>query len=97
MLITVKDDCPKAICRPLGSAEKPTALYFPSFRARIYDKVMTPNETIYLIHQNSDLLKVWRELSASQKRAVIKACETADEHDLEKIIEEVVDGQGRLF
>jgi hypothetical protein len=58
---------------------------------------MTPNETIYLINQNHGLLKAWRELSDSQKRAVIKACETAEESDLERIIEEIVEGQGRLF
>lgn len=58
---------------------------------------MTPNETIYFINQTPELLKAWRELSETQKRAVIKACETADESDLERIIEEVIDGQGRLF
>jgi len=58
---------------------------------------MTPNETIYFINQNSGLVKAWRELNDSQKRAVIKACETAEESDIERIIEEVVDGQRRLF
>jgi hypothetical protein len=58
---------------------------------------MTPNQTIYLINQNTEILKAWRELSDSQKRSVLKACETADESELERIIEEVVDGQGRLF
>jgi len=58
---------------------------------------MTPNETIYFINQNSNLVKVWRELTDTQKRAVIKACETAEESEIEKIIEEVVDGQRRLF
>ena len=58
---------------------------------------MTPNRTIYVIHLSPELLKTWRELSESQKRAVIKECETAEENDLEKIIEEVADGQRRLF
>lgn len=59
---------------------------------------MTPNETIYLINQNSELLKVWRELTDSQKRAVIKSCEEeTEENDIEGIIEEVIDGQRRLF
>lgn len=58
---------------------------------------MTPNETIYLINQKPELLKAWRELSETQKRMVIKACETAEESDLERIIEEAIDGQGRLF
>lgn len=58
---------------------------------------MTPNQTIYFINQNPELLKAWRELTDSQKRAVIKACEMAEESDLERIIEEVIDGQGRLF
>ena len=58
---------------------------------------MTPNETIYFINQNPELLKAWRELSEKQKRAVIKACETAEESDLARIIEEIIDGQRRLF
>jgi predicted Fe-S protein YdhL (DUF1289 family) len=58
---------------------------------------MTPNQTIYLINQNTEILKAWRELSDFQKRSVLKACETAEESELERIIEEVVDGQGRLF
>ena len=58
---------------------------------------MTPNETIYFINQNATLVKAWRELTDTQKRAVIKACETAEESEIEKIIEEVVDGQRRLF
>ena len=58
---------------------------------------MTPNQTIYLINQNSELLKTWRELSARQKKMVIEACLSADETELEKIIEEVALGQGRLF
>ncbi len=58
---------------------------------------MTPNEIIYLINQNAGLLKAWRELTDAQKRAVIKACETAEESDIEGIIEEIVDGQRRLF
>ena len=58
---------------------------------------MTPNETIYLINQNPRLLKAWRELSDQQKRMVVSACETAEESDIERIIEEVIDGQRRLF
>lgn len=58
---------------------------------------MTPNQTIYFINQNPELLKAWRELTDAQKRLVIKACETAEESDLGRIIEEVVDGQRRLF
>jgi len=58
---------------------------------------MTPNRTIYIIHQLPELLRTWRELSDSQKRAVIKECETAEESDLERIIEEIADGQRRLF
>ena len=58
---------------------------------------MTPNRIIYLINLAPGLTKAWRELSDSQKRAVIKECETAEENDLEKIIEEVADGQRRLF
>ena len=58
---------------------------------------MTPNETIYFINQNQELQKAWRELSEIQKRAVVKACETAEECDVERIIEEALDGQGRLF
>ena len=58
---------------------------------------MTPNETIYFINQNPELLKAWREFSETQKRALIKACATAEESDLERIIEEIIDGQGRLF
>ncbi len=58
---------------------------------------MTPNRTIYVIHQSPKLLKAWRELSESQKRAVIKDCETAEQSDVERIIEEIADGQRRLF
>jgi len=58
---------------------------------------MTANRIIYVINQSPELLKVWRELSESQKRAVIKACETEEESDIERIIEEVIDGQRRLF
>jgi hypothetical protein len=58
---------------------------------------MTPNRTIYLIHQSPDLLKLWRELSEKQKRAVLEACETAEENEIERIMEEIVDGQRRLF
>jgi len=58
---------------------------------------MSPNKVIYVIHQSPELLKAWRELSETQKRAVIKSCETAEESDVERIIEEVADGQRRLF
>jgi hypothetical protein len=58
---------------------------------------MSPNRTIYVIHQSPDLLKTWRELSDQQKRAVLSACETAEENELERIIEEILDGQRRLF
>ena len=60
-------------------------------------EVMTPNRTIYVINQSPELHKAWRELSESQKRAVIKDCETAEESDVERIIEEVAYGQRRLF
>jgi predicted Fe-S protein YdhL (DUF1289 family) len=59
---------------------------------------MTPNQTIYIIHQSPELLKAWRELSDFQKRAVIKECErTESEEEIEMIIEEIIDGQKRLF
>ena len=60
---------------------------------------MTPNKAIYFINQSDKLQKAWRELSEYQKREVIKSCETAeeDEAEIEKIIEEVVYGQRRLF
>jgi predicted Fe-S protein YdhL (DUF1289 family) len=58
---------------------------------------MTPNRTVYLINQTPELLKAWRELSETQKRAVLEVCETAEEGDVERIIKEVVDGQRRLF
>ena len=58
---------------------------------------MTSNRTIYVINQSPELLKAWRELSESQKRAVIKDCETAEESDVERIIEEISEGQRRLF
>ena len=58
---------------------------------------MTQNRTIYLIHHSPELLKAWRELSEKQKREVLKACETAEENEVEKIIIEVADGQRRLF
>ncbi len=58
---------------------------------------MTPTRIIYVINQSPELLKAWRELSEAQKRAVIKACETAEESDLERIIKEITDGQRRLF
>lgn len=58
---------------------------------------MTANRAIYVINLAPELLKAWRELSETQKRAVIKECETADETDVAKIIEEIADGQRRLF
>jgi hypothetical protein len=59
---------------------------------------MTPTRTIYLINQSAELLKAWRELSEAQKRAVIESCETAEEEsDIERIIQEVIYGQRRLF
>ncbi|MBS1793007.1 MAG: hypothetical protein JSS81_04090 [Acidobacteria bacterium] len=58
---------------------------------------MSPNRTIYLIHQSKELTKAWRELSAAQKREVLRECETAEENEIETIIAEVVDGQRRLF
>jgi predicted Fe-S protein YdhL (DUF1289 family) len=58
---------------------------------------MTPNRIIYVINQSPELLKAWRELSESQKRAVIKDCERAEESEVERIIEEIVEGQRRLF
>jgi len=58
---------------------------------------MTPNRTIYLIHQSTELTKVWRELSVEQKREVLKECETSNEDGIERIIAEIVDGQRRLF
>ena len=58
---------------------------------------MTPSKTIYFIHQSSELLKAWRELTEDQKRALLKECETAEESDIERIIEEIVYGQRRLF
>ena len=58
---------------------------------------MTPNRTIYVINQSPELLKAWRELSESQKRAVIKECEMLEESEVERIIEEISDGQRRLF
>lgn len=59
--------------------------------------MMTASRAIYLINQSPALLKAWRELDAAQKRAVIKACETAEETDIERILLEVADGQRRLF
>lgn len=58
---------------------------------------MTPNRAIYVINHAPQLLKAWRELSDAQKRVVVKECETAEESDVEKIIEEIADGQRRLF
>lgn len=58
---------------------------------------MTPNKTIYIINQSRDLTKVWRDLTETQKREVLKECETAEENEVELIITEVVEGQRRLF
>jgi hypothetical protein len=61
---------------------------------------MTPNNTIYVINQSPELLKIWRELSAPQKREVIKECERSDDackNEIEKIFEEVINKQRRLF
>jgi hypothetical protein len=58
---------------------------------------MTPGETIYYINQNSELKKAWRELTDVQKREVIDECATAEEGDVERIIEEVTCRQRRLF
>jgi hypothetical protein len=58
---------------------------------------MTANKTIYVIHHSPELLKIWRELSESQKREVIQECETADENEIEIIFDEVINRQRRLF
>ena len=58
---------------------------------------MTANRVIYLINQSPELTKAWRELDALKKRVVIEACRNAEECDVERIIEEVGDGQRRLF
>lgn len=59
---------------------------------------MTPNQTIYIINQSPELLKAWRELTEYQKRVVISECErTESEEEIEMIIEEIVEGQRRLF
>lgn len=58
---------------------------------------MTANRVIYLINQSPELLKAWRELDERKKRAVIEACRNAEESEVERIIEEVSDGQRRLF
>ena len=58
---------------------------------------MTPGRIIYFINQAPELLKAWRELSEDQKRALVKECETVEESDIERIIEEIIDGQRRLF
>lgn len=61
------------------------------------ENLMTPNRVIYIINQSPELLKAWRELSETQKRAVIRACEIEEDDDVGRIIEEVSDGQRRLF
>lgn len=58
---------------------------------------MTPNKTIYLIHQSPELRKTWRELSVAQRRAVLAKCETQEESEIERIVEEIAIGQRRLF
>ncbi|MDQ3131089.1 MAG: hypothetical protein M3Q99_10050 [Acidobacteriota bacterium] len=61
---------------------------------------MTPGRAIYVINQSLKLLKAWRELSETQKRAVLKECETIEEEDedeIEKIFLEIIYGQRRLF
>lgn len=58
---------------------------------------MTAGRTIYVINQSPELLRAWRELNQTQKRAVIKACETAEEDEIERILLEVAQGQRRLF
>ena len=58
---------------------------------------MSPNQAIYVINQSPELTKAWRELSDAQKRIVLKECETAGEEEIEMIIEEIIDGQRRLF
>ncbi len=58
---------------------------------------MTTMRAIYVINQLPELVKAWRELSQIQKRAVINACQTAEEDELERILMEVTDGQRRLF
>ena len=58
---------------------------------------MTPGRAIYVINQSPELLKAWRELSETQKRSVIKECETIEEDEIERIILEIIDGQIRLF
>lgn len=58
---------------------------------------MTASRAIYLINQSPALHKAWRELGETQKRAVIKACETSEESEIERIMLEVADGQRRLF
>jgi len=58
---------------------------------------MTPGRTIYIINQSPELTKSWRELNRTQKRELIKACETANENDVERILLEVAHGQRRLF
>ena len=60
---------------------------------------MTPGRVIYVINQSVKLLKAWRELSETQKRAVLKECEIIeeDEEEIEKIFLEIIYGQRRLF
>lgn len=59
---------------------------------------MTAVRAIYVINQSDKLSKAWRELSKSQKRDVLKECESIeDEEEIEKIFLEIIEGQRRLF
>ena len=58
---------------------------------------MTPNQAIYLINQSRELTKIWRELTETQKREVLKECETRENVNVKMIIFELVEGQRRLF
>lgn len=60
-------------------------------------ETITPGRIIYIINQTPALLKAWRVLSELQKRKVIEDCETDEVLEIERIIEEIVDGQRRLF
>lgn len=58
---------------------------------------MTPNRTIYVINQAAKLLKMWRELSEIQKRAVIKDCEMAEESNVEELSRKLQMGKEDYF
>ena len=47
---------------------------------------MTPNQAIYLINQTRELTKIWRELTETQKREILKECENAKENELEMLV-----------